>query len=202
MNAPEDARGGDGTDRVDDVEWLDDAEQAAWRTFLAMDHELFRFLDRRLQARSGISRGDFAVLVHLSEATDCTVRPSDLCRALGWEQSRMSHQLSRMERRGLLTRSRCTEDGRGAVVEVTEAGLATIAGAAPGHVGDLREVFVDVLGAGGLDQLAELSRRVLDAIRGEPLGTGSPGSVLAPDGEAGGDDAVDLAGQASQSSGR
>lgn len=148
----------------DAAPWLDDAEQATWREFLTMHDELFRYLERGLQTRSGLSRQDFAVLVHLSEAEDRVIRPSDICRALVWEQSRTSHQLARMERRGLLRRRPCSGDGRGTVVELSPSGRAAIVAAAPGHAEDLRRVFVDVLGSAGMDELWRISRAVTDAI--------------------------------------
>lgn len=147
-----------------DVPWLDDAEQASWRAFLAMNDELFRHLERGMQERSGLSRQDFAVLVHLSESPEAVIRPSDIGRALGWEQSRTSHQLARMERRGLLRRHPCAEDGRGTAVVLSPAGREAIESAAPGHVRDLRQVFVDVLGRVGMAELGRMSRQVLDAI--------------------------------------
>lgn len=147
------------------VPWLDDDAQATWRAFLAVHDELSRHLERGLQRRSGLSRQDFAVLVQLSEAPSGTLRPGDLCRALSWEQSRTSHQLGRMERRGLVERRPCSEDGRGALVSITADGRDAIVAAAPGHVRDLRAVFVDVLGADDLDRLRDLSLTILDAIR-------------------------------------
>lgn len=160
------ATGEDPADAASSVRWLDQREQTAWRAFLAMHDELFRHLERGLQARSELSRQDFAVLVELSESDASTVRPYELGRSLRWEQSRLSHQLGRMERRGLIRRIPCPEDGRGSVVELTPAGRDAIVAAAPGHVEDLRAVFVDVLGPGGLAELGRLSGLVLDALGG------------------------------------
>src|SRR4051794_16258611 len=98
--------------------WLDDREQTAWRAFLDMHARLQVQLGRELQAEAGLSLPDFAVLVQLSEH-ECTMRVLELARALGWEKSRLSHQLSRMQQRGLIQRAGCASDRRGAFVELT-----------------------------------------------------------------------------------
>lgn len=147
------------------VPWLASEEQTAWRSFLAMHDELMVHLERGLQQRSGLSLGDFAVLVELSEAPGEALRPTELCRRLRWEQSRLSHRLRRMEQRGLLRRTGCDEDGRGALVELTASGRETIELAAPGHVRDLRALFVDVLGRDGMLSLGSLSERVIAGLR-------------------------------------
>ena len=160
-----------------DALWLDRREQAAWRSFIAMHTQLFRHLERALQADAGLSGPDYEVLVHLSEAAEDELRPTELAAAIGWERSRLSHQLRRMERRGLVERRSCDSDGRGAHVALTAAGRAAIEGAAPGHVAELRRVFVDVLGADRLRDLAAMSDDVVAAIpaRGadEPIRHGS-----------------------------
>lgn len=148
-----------------DGPWLDDDEQTAWRSYLAMHDDLMLRLERGLQARSDLSLGDFAVLVELSESENATMRPTELSRRLRWEQSRLSHRLRRMERRDLVRRTECDEDGRGAVVELTATGRRTIEEAAPGHAGELRSVLVDVLGANGMRTLGQISESVLAALR-------------------------------------
>ncbi|MEU4829437.1 MarR family transcriptional regulator [Streptosporangium sp. NPDC023615] len=141
--------------------WLDDDQQRAWRSYLRMQSRLGAELNRRLQAASGLSLADYDVLVHLTDAPEGRLRPYELQRALEWEQSRLSHHLSRMQRRGLVERRECAEDGRGAFVVLTEAGRRAITAAAPGHVQAVRELFVDALGPGQVETLGRLSARVL-----------------------------------------
>ena len=150
------------------VPWLAPEEQAAWRAFLEMHDELMLRLERDLHERSGLSSTDYQVLVFLSEHPDGRARPVEMCRAMRWEQSRLSHQVTRMEKRGLVERSTCEEDGRGSLVGITAAGRSTIEDAAPGHVRSLRALLVDPLGHDGLLRLGDLSRRVLDAMDDPP----------------------------------
>ncbi len=149
---------------MDDVRWLDDEEQRAWRAFVELHARLFRHVERVLQAESGLSGPDYEVLVHLSESSDGELRPTELAEALRWERSRLSHQLRRMEARGLVERRSCDSDGRGAHVGLTEDGRQAIVDAAPGHVDELRRVFVDVLGPDRLRELAGASVDVVAAV--------------------------------------
>lgn len=141
--------------------WLDDDEQRAWRAFLRMQAQLTAQLSRQLQADSGLSLADYEVLVQLTDVPDGRIRPYELQRNLQWEQSRLSHHLTRMQRRGLITREECTEDGRGAFVVLTDAGRQAITAAAPGHVAAVRRLFFDGLTRDQIATLQRVSQQVL-----------------------------------------
>jgi len=87
--------------------WLSDDEQLVWRTYLRMSSLLPAALNRELQQDSGLTLPEYEVLVQLSETPRHRLRPFQICEALNWEQSRLSHQLTRMERRGLVSRQQC-----------------------------------------------------------------------------------------------
>jgi DNA-binding MarR family transcriptional regulator len=122
------------------VQWLTAEEQRAWRAYLRTGTLLAARLNRQLQAESGLSLPEYEVLVQLSEAPGGRLRPFQLGQALDWEQSRLSHMLSRVSRRGFVTREGCPGDGRGALVVLTAEGRAAIESAAPGHVTAVREL--------------------------------------------------------------
>ena len=130
-----------------------------------MRSEVFAHLARQLSRNSGISESDFEVLVMVSEAPGRRIRARELGRELGWERSRLSHQIARMERRGTVRRITCESDARGFDVVLTPAGLEAITAAAPLHVNDVRGVFADVLTPDELDALAAISEKVVDHIR-------------------------------------
>lgn len=111
------------------------------RVQLRMGYEM----NRQLQADSGLSLADYHVLVALSGDRDSGMRISDLAAQIGWERSRMSHQLRRMEERGLAERRPNAEDGRTAHVVLTPSGRRAIDEAAPGHVDLVRRLFFDPL---------------------------------------------------------
>jgi len=145
--------------------WLDDREQQAWRGYLAMQTELQAHLNRRLQADSGLSLSDFAVLVTLTDTDDGRLRAGELAEALQWEKSRLSHHLGRMQRRGLVERQECPDDARGAFVAVTDDGRRAIERAAPPHVETVRDLVFDVLAPDDVDALARISDAVLTRLR-------------------------------------
>jgi DNA-binding MarR family transcriptional regulator len=141
--------------------WLDDDEQRAWRAFLRMQGRLGAQLNRQLQADSGLSLADYDVLVRLTDTPEGRRRPFELQRDLQWEQSRLSHHLSRMQRRGLIRREECADDGRGAFVVLTETGRQAITAAAPGHVETVRRLFLDRLTPDQVVTLRQVAERVL-----------------------------------------
>src|SRR5579871_3997418 len=121
-------------------------------------------LNRQLQQDCGLTLPEYEVLVQLSEAAGHRLRPFQICEALNWEQSRLSHQLTRMERRGLVTRAECKADGRGAFVELTPAGADAIRTAAPAHVATVRTLIFDRLADEQLAAFEEACATVLRAL--------------------------------------
>jgi DNA-binding MarR family transcriptional regulator len=148
--------------------WLTDDEQRAWRGLLRMTSQLNARMNRQLQDEAGISLADYDVLVVLSEAPQAQRRVFELADALAWEQSRVSHQLARMQRRGLVAREECPTDARGAFVVLTEAGRAAIERAAPGHVDMVRQLVFDGLSHDQLAALTAVSSSVLDRLQVTP----------------------------------
>jgi len=136
-------------------------EDEVWRSYVRMHAQLLRHLNRQLQADSDLSLQDYEVLVHLSEAEAGRLRAFELGTALQWEKSRLSHHLSRMEKRGLVAREDCTTDARGAFVVITRAGRTAIELTAPAHVAEVRKVFLDALTPEQLDTLGIISDAVL-----------------------------------------
>ncbi|MER7269429.1 MarR family winged helix-turn-helix transcriptional regulator [Micromonospora carbonacea] len=148
--------------------WLDDDQQRAWRAYLRMQAEVAARLGRQLQADAGLSFADYGVLAQLAEAPDGRLRPFALQRDLQWEQSRLSHHLGRMQRRGLVDREECPQDARGAFVVLTAAGRAAIEAAAPAHVDTVRRLVFDRLDPDEVRALERIATRVVDGLDAEP----------------------------------
>ncbi len=142
-------------------QWLTEEEQRAWRGLLRMMSQLNARMNRQLQEDYGVSLADYDVLVVLSEALAGRLRVFEVADTLAWEQSRVSHQLARMQRRGLVTREECPTDARGAFAVLTEAGRAAIEQAAPAHVETVRQLVFDGLSPGQLAALTAITTRVL-----------------------------------------
>ncbi len=105
---------------------LDEREWALWRSFALMSRQLWNRVEQRLQADAGISAADFEILHALSTAENKRVRVGSLGDMLMWEKSRISHQVSRMEKRGLVERVVCEEDLRGTWVGLTAEGTQVL----------------------------------------------------------------------------
>jgi DNA-binding MarR family transcriptional regulator len=144
--------------------WLNDAEQRAWRCFLALQIRLHARLSQQLQRETGLSETDYEVLVNLSEAPNYAMRAFELGDATQWEKSRLSHHLTRMADRGLVVRQACPTDNRGTFVVLTAAGRMAIEGAAPQHVEHVRRAFLDMLSPTELETLRLISDRVIARI--------------------------------------
>lgn len=144
--------------------WLTEGEQRAWRGLLRMTSQLNARMNRQLLQDYGVSLADYDVLVVLSEAPEGRLRVFEVADALAWEQSRVSHQLARMQRRGLVAREGCASDARGAFAVLAEAGRAAIERAAPAHVETVRQLVFDGLTHDQLIALTEITTGVLDRL--------------------------------------
>ncbi|GLW13182.1 transcriptional regulator [Microtetraspora sp. NBRC 13810] len=139
---------------TDEPRWLTSFEQRAWRAHLSAHKLLSHRLDRELH-EFGLSLNDYEILVTLSESPDHRMRMSDLAEVTIQSRSRLSHQISRMEAAGLVTRESCPDDRRGTFSVLTEHGWETIQRVAPRHVAGVREHFIDRLTE---EQLHDLDR--------------------------------------------
>jgi DNA-binding MarR family transcriptional regulator len=140
--------------------WLNPREHRAWRAFIDARHQVGVHLDRGLQ-ESGLSGADYEVLALLSDHDGDRMPSHELRNALGWEKSRLSHQLRRMQKDGLISREPNPADARSTLVCLLPVGRAIIEKAAPGHVADVRRNFIDLLTPAELDLLATLNERIL-----------------------------------------
>jgi len=144
--------------------WLNPEEQHAWRTFIRLHQKLSARLARDLQVHAKLSGADFEILVALTDTPDGRQRFQELATSVEWEQSRLSHQIARMIKRGLVAREECAEDGRAAYVAITPTGRDVIQAAAPHHVATVRRLVIDALSPDELATLAQISTRILDQL--------------------------------------
>lgn len=125
--------------------WLSDAEQTLWRLVLGTIRKIDRGMEETLMAGGELSLPEFAVLASLSEAEDKSMRLRELCLELDWDRSRTSHQVTRMDKRGLVQKVRAVGDGRGVVVQITDEGFERLKAAVPDHVESVRRLVFDHL---------------------------------------------------------
>ena len=140
------------------------ADWELWRTMRAMNEQLARELDRQLQRDAGISQADYGILVTLFEAPERQMRTGELGQVLAWEKSRVSHQVGRMEARGLVERVVCESDGRGTWVTLATDGKRALLGAMRQHATAIRESFLDELEPDEKEIMLRATARVLAKI--------------------------------------
>lgn len=128
---------------MDDVRWLDDAEQRAWRGLISGMTALERRLERELIERFDISMDDYAILVLLSESRDRRVRMSQLSSSALIPKPQVTYRIGRLEQRGIVTREPCSDDARGMWAVLTDDGYALLERAAAHHVQNVRELVLD-----------------------------------------------------------
>ena len=143
---------------------LDEEELDVWRAFSLMRRQLDLTLERRLQADAGISSADFAVLVSLQEEPTRRLRAGRIADLIGWEKSRVSHQLKRMVQRGLVTREECGDDARGVWISLTGDGSRAVLSALRDHSDAIRDNFFTLLTPEERATIENVSYRVLDRI--------------------------------------
>ena len=141
-------------------------ELAIWRSLIDTTGELRRILGAELQ-ESSLSAADYQVLLPLREAEGRRMRSSELASTIDWERSRLSHQLGRMEARGLLRRDQCATDNRGAEVSMTKEGARVFRRATVPHVRAIEKHFADALTPEQFDALGDTLQAVQSHLRGE-----------------------------------
>lgn len=143
---------------------LNALELRAWRGLIETTALLRHRSDQLLTADSGLSGSDYPVLVTLHERGEA-VRSTELADLIGWEQSRLSHHLGRMERRGLISRRPHRADSRGSEVHLTDSGREIFLAAAKAHSRAVRDLFADVLTEEQLEALAGVMETLRDHLQ-------------------------------------
>lgn len=146
--------------------WLDAEEMRAWRAYVVGKAVLDAQLNRDLQEQHQLALGDYELLVRLSEAAGGQARMSTLAEQVASSKSRISHQIGRMEKAGLVRRQECPADRRGVFAVLTSRGADVLRRAAPTHVRGVRDNLVDLLSDRERLVLAEVFERVLGHVRG------------------------------------
>jgi DNA-binding MarR family transcriptional regulator len=141
---------------------LDEHQRLLWKAYRDLYQELSGALQEQLLRDADLSGSEYSVLVPLSHRPDGVLRARELGAELGWDRSRLSHLVRRMETRGLVAREECSEDGRGSMVRLTDAGRAAVEDAAPEHSQAIRRYFFDPLSSDELETLAAVFDRLLD----------------------------------------
>jgi DNA-binding MarR family transcriptional regulator len=141
-------------------------QEATWFAYMRVALRLNYEINRELQVDSDLSHQDFHVLNALSDSPGQRLQLTDLAVRIGWERSRVSHQVLRMETRGLVERRPSDADARATDAALTPSGREALRRATPGHAGLVKQLFFDGLDPGLLaplhQALDQIHEQILD----------------------------------------
>ncbi len=144
--------------------WLTDEEQRVWRAYLQLTGLLTEHLDRELRRDAGLPHAYYQILAMLSEAPGRRLRMTELAAATWASPSRISHAIDRLEAAGWVEREPAPDDKRGQIAILTDAGLAKLEAAAPGHAAAVRAILFEPLSPRLLASFGEVCTRALDRL--------------------------------------
>jgi DNA-binding MarR family transcriptional regulator len=133
--------------------------EQAWRALLQAHATLVRQLDIELR-EAGLRLADFDVLAQLAE-TGGELRMTELAARTLLSRSGLTRRVARLVDEGLVRRANATEDGRGVVVALTDAGVARVTETVPVHLRGVSKLFVERLDDQELAVLETALRRVI-----------------------------------------
>ena len=145
-----------------EARWLTDDQQRVWRAWLLGTAVLNERLDAQLREHD-LDLAEYEILVTLSEAADRQLRMAELADAVHQSRSRLTHTVTRMEKRGLIERTTCPVDRRGVWANLTQAGRRLLEDAAPSHVDCVRRNFVDAVDPADYAAVGRAMQAVLGA---------------------------------------
>ncbi len=153
----------------EEVRWLSDDEQVAWRNYLRGSRLVAVALDETL-LRHGLRLSEYEILSMLSEAPGGRLRMSALAELVVQSRSRLTHTAKRLEASGWVRRRAVREDRRGVELTLTAQGRERLEEMARIHVTSVRESLVDLVSPEEFGALGEAMGKVRTALQGTTEG--------------------------------
>ncbi|GGK37865.1 MarR family winged helix-turn-helix transcriptional regulator [Nocardia camponoti] len=147
---------------MNDPQWLDEVEMRAWLGYVRTRDVIAAAIGRDAGRVANLSHVEYSVLTFLADAPGQRLTFAELATALEWSQSRLSHQITRMQKRGLVSRETMPHDARRTVARLTSVGAQLLTTAAPAHVSSVRKHMIDVLDRNQLLALADIYDVLVD----------------------------------------
>ena len=151
--------------------WLTEDELASWLPLAGVMLRLNTTLDSQLQRDSELTHFDYLCLVMLSDRPEHTLSMSDLAARVNASLSRLSHVVTKLEKRGWVSRMPSPESRRVTLVTLSEEGWAVLVKAAPGHVETVRSLVFEGLSADDVAALERVAGHIVASIEASRLGT-------------------------------
>lgn len=149
--------------------WLTEDERSAWLKLAGVALKLAPTLDSQMQRDSEMTHFDYMCLAMLSEADGRTLRMSELAHQVNASLSRLSHVVSKLEKRGWVERVPSPASGRVTLVRLTPGGWDTVVAAAPGHVDTVRDLVFEDLSPEDVCALERIAGAILHRIEESSL---------------------------------
>ncbi len=143
-------------------------QRTTWVNYQQMRVRLAGRINRDLAQQTGLSEADYEILTALIQSPDDTMRALALRCGLEWEKSRLSHQVRRMEQRGLVMREECKEDNRGSIIRITPHGRELAIKAQKSYEEAVQQYVISVLTPQQLQALDEIAGVILAQLPSEP----------------------------------
>ncbi|WP_017584572.1 MarR family winged helix-turn-helix transcriptional regulator [Nocardiopsis valliformis] len=134
------------------------------RIALARLHALLELLPTALDKElspAGLTSFEFTLLEALSEAEDQRLRLSALASRTNATLPRLSRVVTGLERKGLVRKAPCPEDGRATNAQLTGEGFQVYRSSRPRYDSAVRRMILDGLDERGVAQLTELTYAIL-----------------------------------------
>ncbi|CAM4250479.1 MarR family transcriptional regulator [Paenibacillus typhae] len=135
---------------------LNEDEMQIWNMWKGSFKRVFGRVVKEMSDHTGLSEGDFGVLDRLVQFGNGKLRQQELADSMDWDKSRLSHHLTRMEKRGLVLRKPSDTD-RGVQVMITSAGKSALAEALPIVSKAIRRHFLDLITDQDIESIARLA---------------------------------------------
>jgi DNA-binding MarR family transcriptional regulator len=152
------------TERCPEPRWLDDEEMSAWLALNGVILLLPAALDSQMQRDNGITMFEYLVMAMLSEAPGRTLQLKRLATVVNGSLSRLSHVVTRLEKRGWVRRQPLAENARVTLATLTDAGYAKVVASAPSHVETVRQLVFDGLDRAQVRELQQISEQLLRSL--------------------------------------
>ena len=138
---------------------LSTAEQEIWYAIKRLSETALARVAADIEAATGLSGADFGILTRLEDLGDGILRQAALAKSLGWHKARLSHQLTRMESRGLVRRDTAATE-RGVQLSMLPLGRQIIKAARPVHATAVRTHVLDSIDPEGARVILRLAHRI------------------------------------------
>ncbi|MCW4457318.1 MarR family winged helix-turn-helix transcriptional regulator [Microbacterium sp. MPKO10] len=144
--------------------WLTPEQLAAWTRLVAVVELLPGALDTQLQRDADLTHFEYFTLAMLSEADNRSLRMTALASRTNATLPRLSHVVSRLERRGYVRRTPADDDRRAIIAQLTDDGWQKVLATAPGHVDTVRQNVINALDERDTEDLRRIMAKVLDRL--------------------------------------